>query len=110
TRAKARFDLPGAVPVVSCYEAGREGFWLHRYLRAQGLMNYVVDSSSVEGDRRARRAKTDDLDLVGLLSLLERYRHGERRVWHVVRVPSVAEEDARYLHRLRETIHQQRTS
>jgi transposase len=109
TRAKARFGLPGAVPVVSCYEAGREGFWLHRYLGAQGLMNYVVDSSSIEVNRRARRAKTDGLDLVGLLSLLERYSHGERRVWHVVRVPSVAEEDARHVHRLRETIQQERT-
>jgi transposase len=109
TRAKARFDLPGAVPVVSCYEAGREGFWLHRSLEAQGLMNYVVDSSSIEVNRRARRAKTDGLDLVGLLSLLERYVHGERRVWHVVRAPSVAEEDARHVHRLRETIQQERT-
>jgi hypothetical protein len=109
TRANARFDLPGAVPVVSCYEAGREGYWLHRYLGAQGVLNYVVDSSSIEVNRRARRAKTDGLDLVGLLRLLERYVHGERRVWHVVRVPSVAEEDARHIHRLRETVQQERT-
>jgi transposase len=109
TRANARFDLPGAVPVVRCYEAGREGFWLHRYLGAQGVLNYVVDSSSIEVNRRARRAKTDGLDLVGLLRLLERYVHGERRVWHVVRVPSVAEEDARHIHRLRETVQQERT-
>ena len=108
-RAKARFGLPEDAPVVSCYEAGREGFWLHRYLGAHGLMNYVVDSSSIEVNRRARRAKTDDLDLAGLLRLLERYVQGERRVWHVVRVPSVAEEDARHLHRLRETIQQERT-
>lgn len=108
-RAKARFDLPGDAPVVSCYEAGREGFWLHRYVVAHGLMNYVVDSSSIEVNRRARRAKTDGLDLVGLLCLLERYVQGERRVWHVVRVPSVAEEDARHLHRLRETLQQERT-
>src|SRR4051794_4017905 len=108
-RAKARFDLPADAPVVSCYEAGREGFWLHRYLVAHGMSNYVVDSSSIEVNRRARRAKTDGLDLDGLLRLLERYTQGERRVWHVVRVPSVAEEDARHLHRLRETLQQERT-
>jgi len=108
-RAKARVGLPEDAPVVSCYEAGREGFWLHRYLVARGWVNYVVDSSSIEVNRRARRAKTDRLDLAGLLSSLERYVRGERRVWHVVRVPSVAEEDARHLHRLRETIQQERT-
>ena len=108
-QAKRRFQLPADAPVVSCYEAGREGFWLHRYLVAQGIVNYVVDSSSIEVNRRARRAKTDALDLAGLLSLLVRYVQGETRVWHVVRVPSVAEEDARQLHRLRETIQQERT-
>ena len=108
-RAKSRWRLTADAPVVSCYEAGREGFWLHRYLVAQGITNAVVDSSSIEVNRRARRAKTDGLDLVGLLSLLERYVAGERRVWHVVRVPSVDEEDARHLHRLRETLQQERT-
>ena len=108
-RAKARFGLPGDTPVVSCYEAGREGFWLHRYLVAHAVLNYIVDSSSIEVNRRARRAKTDGLDLLGLLGLLARYVQGERRVWHVVRVPSVAEEDARHLHRLRETLQQERT-
>ena len=95
--------------MVSCYEAGREGFWLHRYLVAHAITNHVVDSSSIEVNRRARHAKTDALDLAGLLSLLVRYVHGEPRVWHVVRVPSVADEDARQLHRLRETIQQERT-
>lgn len=108
-RAKSRFGLPGDAPVVSCYEAGREGFWLHRYLVAQGVRNAVVDSSSIEVNRRARRAKTDRLDLVGLLRLLERYVEGEDRVWHVVRVPTVAEEDARHVHRVRETLQQERT-
>jgi transposase len=108
-RAKSRWQLPADAPVVSCYEAGREGFWLHRYLTGQAVTNYVVDSSSIEVNRRARRAKTDALDLAGLLSLLVRYVHGEPRVWHVVRVPSVADEDARQVHRLRETIQQERT-
>lgn len=108
-RAKARLGLPADAPVISCYEAGRDGFWLHRYLIAQGITNYVVDSSSIEVDRRARRAKTDRLDLAGLLSLLARYAQGDRRAWRVVRVPSVAEEDARHLPRTLETLTQERT-
>jgi transposase len=108
-RAKRRWQLAPATAVRSCYEAGREGFWLHRYLVAQGITNVVVDSSSIEVSRRARRAKTDGLDLAGLLTLLERHARGEGRVWHVVRVPSVAEEDARHLHRCRETLQQERT-
>ena len=71
-RAKTRLSLPADSPVISCYEAGRDGFWLHRYLVAAGITNYVVDSSSIEVNRRARRAKTDCLDLAGLLSLLAR--------------------------------------
>lgn len=108
-RAKVRLKLPADTPVVSCYEAGRDGFWLHRYLVAQGITNHVVDSSSIEVNRRARRAKTDRLDLAGLLNLLARYLHGDRRVWRVVRVPSVEEEDARQLHRTWETVQQDRT-
>src|SRR5713101_5290421 len=58
-RAKSRLKVPAEAPVVSCYEAGRDGFWLHRWLVAQGVTNQVVDSSSIEVNRRARRAKTD---------------------------------------------------
>jgi transposase len=108
-RAKRRLQVAAATPVVSCYEAGREAFWLHRYLVAQGITNHVVDSSSIEVPRRARRAKTDKLDLAGLLTLLARYLAGDRRAWHVVRVPSVADEDARQLHRTWETVQQDRT-
>ena len=74
-----------------------------------GIINYVVDSSSIEVDRRARRAKTDRLDLTGLLSLLARYVLGDRRTWRVVRVPTVAEEDARHLPRTLEALTQDRT-
>jgi transposase len=56
-QAKRRFGLPESASVVSCYEAGREGFWLHRFLQAQGIINHVVDSSSIEVNRRKRRAK-----------------------------------------------------
>lgn len=108
-RAKARFGLPADAPVVSCYEAGREGFWIHRCLTAAGIENHVVDSSSIEVNRRARRTKTDQVDLCGLLNLLIRYRAGERRCWRPVRVPTVADEDARHLHRTRETLQADRT-
>ncbi len=94
---------------ISCYEAGRDGFWLHRYLVAHGITNHVVDSSSIEVNRRARRAKTDRLDLGGLLNLLARYVLGDRRVWRVVRVPTVADEDARQLPRTWETLTEDRT-
>ena len=108
-RAKRRLQLSADAPVISCYEAGRDGFWLHRFLRAQGVTNHVVDSSSIEVKRRARRAKTDKLDLAGLLNLLARYLAGDRRAWRVVRVPTVADEDARQLHRSWETLQQDRT-
>ena len=71
--AKKRFGLPETAPVVSCYEAGREGFWLHRFLQAQGITNHVVDSSSIEVNRRKRRAKSDALDVRKLVSMLMRY-------------------------------------
>ena len=108
-RAKRRFGLPPEAPVVSCYEAGRIGFWLHRCLQAHGLTNYVVDSSSIEVPRRARRMKTDRLDLVALVTLLGRYLAGDRRAWRVVRIPSVAEEDARHLSRALEALTADRT-
>jgi transposase len=97
--AKARFGLEADARVVSCYEAGREGFWLHRWLEAEGVANRVVDSSSIEVNRRARRAKTDRLDAKKLLRQLMRHEAGERKVWSVLRVPTEAAEDARHLHR-----------
>ena len=106
--AKARLGLGATAPVVSCYEAGREGFWLHRFLQAQGITNHVVDSSSIEVNRRKRRAKSDALDVRKLLTMLMRYHYGERHVWRVVNVPSVEAEDQRHLHRDLETLKQER--
>jgi len=108
-RAKVRFHLPPDAAVVSCYEAGREAFWLHRWLVAHGVRNHVIDSSSIAVSRRARRSKTDRLDLEGLLNLLARFQNGEHRAWRIVRVPTVVEEDARHLHRTREALQQDRT-
>lgn len=98
-RAKERFKLAEATRVVSCYEAGRDGFWLHRYLVSQGVENRVVDSASIEVNRRAKRAKTDSLDVQKLLTMLIRSDSGEEKVWSVVHVPSVEAEDSRHLHR-----------
>jgi transposase len=73
---------------VSCYEAGRDGFWLHRFLESIGVHSHVVDSSSIEVNRRRRRRKADRLDMESLLRLLMRFWAGDGRVWSVVRVPS----------------------
>jgi len=108
-KAKARFGMYGVVPIVSCYEAGRDGFWRHRSLVHCGVANVVVDASSIEVNRRARRAKTDRVDVEQLLRLLIRYYHEEKRVWSVVHVPSVEEEEARRLHRELERLKKERT-
>jgi transposase len=102
--AKRRFDLPAESGVVSCYEAGRDGFWLHRWLTDRAIPNLVVDSSSIEVNRRQRRAKTDRLDVAKLLAMLQRWVVGETKVWSVVHVPSVEQEDARQLVREIETV------
>ena len=107
--AKVAFDLPPDAPVHSCYEAGREGFWLHRWLEGKGMVNRVVDSSSIEVPRRKRRAKSDRLDVAGLMRLLARALAGEPKVWSVVRVPSVEAEDRRQLERELETVVADRT-
>lgn len=108
--AKKKLDLPAEAEVVSCYEAGREGFWLHRFLEAHGVRSLIVDSSSIEVPQKRRRAKTDRLDLAGLCDLLARHVAGSAKpVWSVVRVPTVAEEDRRHLHRELKTAKQDRT-
>lgn len=106
--AKKRFGLAPEVKVVSCYEAGRDGFWLHRALAEMGIENLVVDSASIEVKRRRKHAKTDRLDVAKLLEMLVRYCLGETRVWSVVRVPTEEEEDRRHLHRELATAKQDR--
>ena len=107
--AKKRFGLPETARVVNCYEAGRDGFWLHRYLMEAGIENLVVDSSSIEVNRRFRRAKTDRMDVAKLVDQLMRYERGEKKVWHVVRVPGVEAEDRRQFHRELEELKAERT-
>lgn len=108
-KAKKRFGLPDDTEVVSCYEAGRDGFWLHRWLLSQGIANVIVDSASIEVNRRKRRAKSDRLDAGKLVSMLVRYQAGETKVWSVVKVPNAAEEDHRQLHRELIAVQDERT-
>jgi len=107
-KARIHFGLDEAAAVVSCYEAGRDGFWLHRWLLECGVENLIVDSGSIEVNRRQRRAKTDRLDALKLLSMLMRYMGGERRVWTVLHVPTAEQEDARRPHRERERLERER--
>ena len=106
---RRRLAVPAGAPVVSCYEAGRDGFWIHRALTQRGVRNRVVDSASIEVNRRARRAKTDRLDALKLVRMLVRVCYGERRVWSEVRVPSVADEAARQVSRERTALTQEQT-
>jgi transposase len=109
-RAKARLRLPATAPVQSCYEAGRDGFWLHRALLAQAIVNVVVDPSSITVDRRARRAKTDRLDATALVTQLRNAAAGDRRGWREVHVPSGQAEADRHLSREWEAVQADRTA
>ncbi|CAN7742058.1 IS110 family transposase [Variovorax sp. LjRoot84] len=108
-KARERCKLEPQARVHSCYEAGRDGWWLHRWLIEQGVDNIVVDSSSIEVNRHARRAKTDRIDGDKLLAMLLRHHRGER-VWSVVHEPTPEDEDARRTHRELARLTQERTS
>jgi transposase len=108
-RAKRRCGFPAEARVVSGYEAGREGFWLHRFFVSQGVAHAVVDSASLAGNRRHRRAKTERLEVHQLLTMLLRQTAGAKQGWSVVRVPSVVEADRRQLHRDLLTTKRERT-
>ena len=107
-QAKRRFGLPETAPVVRCDEAGREGFWLHRFVQAHGSTHHVVDASSIAVNRRKRRAKRDGLDVRKFLTMLMRSHQGARGVWRVVHVPSIEAADQRHLYRDLETVQQER--
>jgi len=104
------FKMPKDVKIVSCYEAGRDGFWLHRYLESIGIKNFVVDSSSIEVNRRARRAKTDRIDVTKLHTMLIRYMYGETKLWSVLHVPDTNDEDGKRINREIKRIKKERTS
>lgn len=106
-RAKERWGLPPEARVISCHEAGRQGFSVHRFLAARGIEDQMIDPGSIETSRKGRRAKTDRIDAAKLLTELLRWFEGERR-FSVCRVPSVEQEDARQLHREMDTLKQER--
>ena len=108
-QAKRKLRLGPKAVVLSCYEAGREGFWLHRHLVAIGVRNRIVDSASIEVNRRKRRAKSDRLDATKLVSMLIRSVSGEKQVWSEVHVPTQTAEDQRHLHRELHTLKRDRT-
>ena len=104
-------DKLGSVPgVVSCYEAGYDGFWMHRLLEASGISNFVFDPASIAVEQRSRRTKTDRIDGELLLRTLMAHLRGEPRVVRIVRVPSVAQEDARRASRERDRLVKEQTS
>ena len=106
--AKKRLGLPAGTQVKSCYEAGRDGLWIHRWLESQGIENVIIDPASIEVDRRSRRAKTDRLDVQKLAHLLARHGEGED-VLRIVRVPSIEAEDERLLPRQLSMLKRKRT-
>jgi len=95
--------------VICCFEAGRDGFWLHRMLTAHDIPTHLVESTSILVSRRAKRAKTDRLDAEGLLRVLAAYLAGDTQICRMVRVPTPEEEDGKRVHREREYLVQERT-
>jgi transposase len=107
--ARAKAECSGKpVQVLSCYEAGLDGHWLHRLLSEQGVISYEVDPSSIEVNRRARRAKTDRIDLEKLMRAFLAYLRGEPRACSMVHVPTVEDEDRKRRTRERERLLKER--
>jgi len=106
--AKQKLSCASDSQVMSCYEAGRDGFWIHRALVAEGIENQVLDSASIEVNRRQKQVKTDRVDVIALLRLLMRYMSGEKQALHAIRIPTVAEEDDRRLNRERDRLLKER--
>jgi transposase len=110
-RARSKAERGGkAVRIVSCYEAGYDGHWLHRWLSGEGVINHEIDPSSIEVNRRARRAKTDRIDLDRLMRAFLAHLRGEPRACSVVRVPTVEDEDRKRRTRERQRLGKERTA
>lgn len=106
---KRRFDLEDNAEVKSCYEAGQDGFSVHRQLEQINIKNVVVDSASIEINRRKRRLKTDRIDGEKLSNMLLRYNTGDNKLWRVARIPTELEEDLRRTHRELERLKKEAT-
>lgn len=108
--AKKSFRLDSESSVVSCYEAGRDAFWVHRCLVAMGIESHIVEPASIQVSRKARRAKTDRLDAVGIVNALLRWLAGDKTACRMIRIPSAEAEDARNLHREMVAIKKEKTA
>jgi transposase len=109
-RSRAEQQLGSPLRVASCYEAGYDGFWLHRLLLSAGIMNFVFDAASIPVEQRGRRAKTDRIDGELLLRTLMAHLRGEPRVVRIVQAPTVEQEDARHASRERERLVKEQTA
>ena len=96
--------------IILCYEAGYDGFWLARLLESHGIRCLVIEPASIQVNRRARRVKTDRVDVAMLLRTLMGWLRGDRQVCSVVHIPSVDEEDLRRSHRERDRLIRERTA
>lgn len=105
---RADGGLSDAVRIVVGYEAGQDGFWLARALEEAGYEAVVIDPASIPVERHRRRRKTDRLDAIRLVVALRRWLRGERDAMRAVRIPSVAQEDQRWLSRQRKQLHKER--
>jgi len=108
--AKRIFGLPGDAPVVSCYEAGRDGFWIHRCLVSMDIESHIVEPASIQVNRKKRRAKTDRIDAEMIVSALMRFKAGDRFACRMIRIPDADDEDARHLNREMRTVKTERTA
>jgi transposase len=110
SKTKVKWNLPEDIRTVSCFEAGRDGFWIHHWLMSHGVESLVVDSSSIEINRRHRQLKTDAIDVRKLTTMLIRYDGGEKTLWSVVHVPKEEAEDIRREEREIDRLKKERTS
>src|SRR3954469_6287653 len=109
-RSRAEQTSGSPLRIASCYEAGYDGFWLHRLLLSAGIENFVFDAASIPVEQRGRRAKTDRIDGELLLRTLMAHLRGEPRVVRIVQVPSVEQEDARRASRERDRLVKEQTA
>lgn len=107
---KRLWGLAEDVPVISCYEAGRDGFWIHRCLISMGIESHIVEPASIQTNRRKRRAKTDRIDAEKIVLALIRFKLGDRFACRMIRIPDVDAEDERQLNRDLRTIKTERTA
>ncbi|MFP6707481.1 MAG: transposase [Alphaproteobacteria bacterium] len=110
TRDRVFKDTGQTSAVTLCYEAGYDGFWLARYLEQRNVTCLVMEPVNLQVNRRARRVKTDRIDVENILHTLVAWCRGERHVCSMVVIPSIEEEDLRRCHRERDRLIRERTA